>query len=594
MQTEIELAYEFGPFHFYPAESLLLRDGEPVPITMKVLELLLILIRNRGRLVEKERLLKEMWPDSFVAENNLTVNISALRKALGDRGPAHEYIETVPKRGYRFIAGVREVKEPDPAASSRAQPTSRALRAARGEQQVDSLAVLPLANISGDPSTEYLSDGITESIIDGLSKVPRLRVMAHGTVFRYKGQHLDPQEVGHKLGVRAIVMGRVMHLADRLTISTELIDVADGSQLWGRQYNYAMADIFQAQEQIARQILDQLLIKLTGEEEARLGKRYTQNTEAYKLYLKGRYFWNKRTAEYLKKAIEYFQRAIDLDANYALAYAGLADCYSLFGTAAVLRPREQLRKAKEAATRALEIDGQLAEAFASLALARMNYDWDWEAAEKDYRRAIELNPNYATAHHWYGRLLSKLGKLDEAMVELTRAQELDPLSLIISTNVARNFYYAGEYEHAIKLCLEALELDPRFAAAQAVMGLSYHQMGMIEEAIKIYRVIIEVSSGDPEAIAFLGNAYAMQGNTDEALKVLAELEELSRHRYVSPFAMAVLYTGLCDKDSAFMWLDRAYDERSDALSCIKVEPFLNSLRSDPRMTDLLRRTNFIT
>ncbi|MCA1626804.1 MAG: winged helix-turn-helix domain-containing protein, partial [Acidobacteria bacterium] len=432
MSEPAAFLYEFGPFRLDAAEQLLLRDGVPVPLTPKVFETLVVLVENSGRVVEKEKLMEQVWPGTFVEEGNLSVTIFMLRKALGEDAVERRYIETVPKRGYRFTAPVRKMRRGDqlgdqsgsraaagesasfldatvieppsspghsnakfPHESATLSRTTRALkdsssslsssqsiRRARAKT-IDSLAVLPLVNGSDDPNAEYLSDGITESIINSLSQLPQLRVMSRSTVFRYKGREVDPQEVGRDMSVRAVLTGRVLQLGDRLIIRTELVDVADGWQLWGEQYNRNPADILAVQEEISQEISAKLRLKLSGEQKQRLTKRHTGSAEAYQTYLKGRYYWNKRTHEGIRKGIEYFTEAIKLDPNYALAYAGIADSYALLGAIeySALPPHEAMQKAREAALRALAIDDTLAEAHASLAYVRI-YDWNWTEAEK--------------------------------------------------------------------------------------------------------------------------------------------------------------------------------------------------------------------
>ncbi|HEV2021462.1 MAG TPA: protein kinase [Terriglobales bacterium] len=458
----------------------------------------------------------------------------------------------------------------------------------RGEA-IDSVAVLPFVNASTDPDTEYLSDGITETLIRQLSQIPRLKVMARSTVFRYKGRNIDPQKVGRDLNVRAVLTGRVSQRGETLTISMELMDVRDGSELWGEQYNRKLADILAVQEDIAREITDKLRLRLEGEEEKRLTKHFTENTEAYQLYLKGRYYWNKRTPDGIQKAIEYFQEAIEKDPSYALAYAGLADCYHV--PANPLPPRERMPRAKAAAMRALQLDDTLVEAHTALARVLFVYDWDWSAAEKEFKRAIELNPRYAPAHQWYGGYLSATGRLREGDAEEKRAQELEPLSLVNNFGVALAFYYSRNYGQAIDQFQKTLELDPNFPPPHTYLPAAYEQKGMFEEAITGFQRAITVTKGADKilAMASLGHVYAVSGRKTEARKILAELQRLSEHSYVPAHDVALVYAGLGERDKAFAWLDKAYEEHSFNLSNLKVEPRFDPLRSDPRFADLLRR-----
>ena len=460
-------------------------------------------------------------------------------------------------------------------------------RAGRGEA-IDSVAVLPFTNSSGDPNTEYLSDGISEGIINSLSRLPNLRVMARSTVFRYKGKESDPQKVGHDLGVRAVLAGRLLQRGDTLVIQTELVDVDKGSQLWGEQYNRKLADILAVQEDISREISEKLRLRLTGEEKIRLTKRRVVNPEAYQLYLKGRYYWNKRTEEGLRTAIEYFSESTEKDRNYALAHAGLADCYIVLGDYSLLPSKEASAKAREAATKALELDDTLAEAHNALAAVKENYDWDWPGAEQEYRRAIELNPGYATAHQWYGVMLSWLGRHEEALAEIKRALQIDPLSLIINTVSGWVLMRAGQDDLAIEQLHKTLEIDPNFAPAHNGLGTAYLRKGEFAEAIAEFQTATTVSPGITGYQAGLGNAYGRAGKSAEARKLLSELEEQSKQRYVSSCDIAVIYAGLGEKDQAFAFLEKAYEQRDRKLVYI-LAFFHDPLRSDPRFTDLLRR-----
>ena len=458
----------------------------------------------------------------------------------------------------------------------------------RGEA-IDSVAVLPFVNASTDPDTEYLSDGITETLIGQLSQIPRLKVMARSTVFRYKGRNIDPQKVGRDLNVRAVLTGRVSQRGETLTVSMELMDVTDGSELWGEQYNRKLADILAVQEGIAREIIDKLRLRLKGEEEKRLTRHFTENTEAYQLYLKGRYYWNKRTPDGIQKAIEYFQEAIEKDPSYALAYAGLADCYHV--PANPLPPRQRMPQAKAAAMKALQLDDTLVEAHSTLARVLFAYDWDWSGAEKEFKRAIELNPRYSPAHQWYGGYLSATGRFREADAEKKRAQELEPLSLVINFEVGLAFYLSRNYDQAIDQFQKTLELDANFPPPHTYLPAAYEQKGMFEEAIAGFQRAITVTKGADKilAMASLGHVYAVSVRKTEARKILAELQRLSEHSYVPAHDMALVYAGLGEKDNAFAWLDKAYEEHSFNLSHLKVEPRFDPLRSDPRFADLLRR-----
>ncbi|HWP44442.1 MAG TPA: protein kinase, partial [Blastocatellia bacterium] len=429
---------------------------------------------------------------------------------------------------------------------------------------MDSIAVLPLVNTSADPGMEYFSDGVTESIINILSELPDLRVMAWSTVSRYKGRQVDPCQVGRELGVRAVLTGRLLQMPERLVFKVELVNAADGSYLWGGSCSCEPSDVLRVEEGICNDISERMLLRLTAQERGRLTKRYTDNTEAYHAYLKGRHFWNKRTYEGVMQAIGYFKQAIDTDPSYALAYAGLADSYLILGSFGVAAwpSNEAIPKAREAASRALEIDDTLAEAHASLGYCLSIYYWDWAGAEREFKRCFELKPGYAPAHHWYGFIyLIAMGKVDEAIKEVRRAFELEPLSLPISANIGLLLSLAGRHDQAIDHLTKTLEMDQNFVYSHWQLGVVYVQKGVYEEAIAEYEKAIALSGGGMLPISLLGHAYAISGRRDEALAIVDQLSEQSKHRYVSPYRVAVIYAGLGQIEQAFAWLDRAVEER---------------------------------
>jgi serine/threonine-protein kinase len=457
---------------------------------------------------------------------------------------------------------------------------------------IDSLAVLPFTNASKDPNLEYISAGITESVINSLLQLPRLRVVPRASVYHYKGGQ-DPLKAGRELGVRAVLTGTVSQIGDSLVVQAELTDVKRASALWGKRFQEKVSDVFAVQENIAQEILKSLRLKLSGEEERLLAKRYTQDAEAYRLYLKGRFYMNKRTMEGIAKSIEFFQQAIARDPSYALPYAGLADAYVLVAFYGALPPKDILPKAREAATRALEIDERLAEAHALVADVQYLFDWDWEGAEKGFRRAIELNPNYPTAHQWYANYLTVLLRTKEACVEIARAEELDPLDPVISMDVGLTCHYtSGNYEKAIDQYRKVLELHPDFPLAHLYLALAHIRQNDLPNAVRELETVKRLEPGLPEPIAVLGYAFGVNGRRREAEQALAELRELSKRRYVSPFLIAWVYVGLGDKDRAFQWLERSVAERAGRIVYLKVERGFDPLRSDPRFEVLLRRLKF--
>jgi serine/threonine protein kinase/tetratricopeptide (TPR) repeat protein len=463
----------------------------------------------------------------------------------------------------------------------------------RGGETIDSLAVLPFVNGSGDPNTEYLSDGITESLINSLSQLPHLKVMSRDSAFRYKGKDTDAQTVGQALGVRSVFKGRVTQVGDNLAISAELIDVRDNSHIWGQQYSRKASDIFALQGDIAKEITTALRTRLTGEDEKRMAKSYTANPEAYQDYLKGRYWWNKRKEDGFNKGREYFQQAIEKDPTYALAYSGLADSYSLLAEYGYVAPRESYPRAKEAALKALEIDDTLAEGHASLAWVKTFYDWDRSGGEKEFQRAIELNPAYATAHFWHSLALVSMGRSEEAIAEQKRALQLDPLSLIINRVLGVDFYHARHYDQVIEQEQLTLDMDPNFAFVHMQLCLAYFQKSMYKEGIAECEKELVVSPRHPYALSGLGYAYAVAGRRAEAQKMLDQLNAISEQKYVPAISRVGVYVGLGDKEKAFEWLAKAYEDRSigSSFAVIKADPIYDPLRSDPRFADLLRRMN---
>ncbi len=645
--------YEFGPFRVDALRRLLLYEGNPVRLPAKAFEILLVLLEEKGRLVEKDELMRRVWPDAVVEENNLTVNISALRRSLSESPGEHRYVVTIPGRGYQFVADVRqhggdharereeealanhlsEVSDEPGIAQGRqaggprgvadSHPLSSAesfaseikrpkygvwlvlatliatafivsylgysrYLAGSGKTGITSIAVLPFANKTGDPNAEYLSDGISESLINSLSQLQGVKVIARSSAFTYKGKEVDLKEVANALGVEAILTGRVTQRGDNLLISVELMNASDKTQIWGEQYDRKMSDLLAIQREIAREIVEKLELKVSGEEKG-LTKHYTESNEAYQLYLKGRFYWNKRTPEALKKSIEYFNQAIEKDPSFALAYAGMADSYVV--PAIRLPPREAMPRAKAAAMRALELDETLAEAHTSLARVLAVYDWDWTSAEKEYKRAIELNPRYATAHQWYGGWLQVMGRYNEAIAERKKAQELDPFSLIINFELGLAFYAARDYDKAIEQFQKTLELDQNFRPPQVSLAAAYVQKRMYDEAIAGFRKASSVREGGEFSLplAGLGHVYAISGNKSEARRLLDELKQLSAQEHVPATSMALIYAGLGEKDQAFAWLEKGYQERLFQMQSLTAEPRWDSLRSDPRFQDLMRR-----
>ncbi len=455
-------------------------------------------------------------------------------------------------------------------------------------KQIESIAVLPFVNQSGSADTEYLSDGMTETLISSLSQLPTLNVKARSSVFRYKGKETDARTISKELNVQAILNGRVVERGNDLSLYVELIDVALDKVIWSQTYNRQMANLVALQSEIARDVSQKLKIKLSGADEQKVAKNYTENAEAYQLYLKGRYEWNKHTLEDLQKGIEYFNQAIELDPNYALAYFGLSASYGVLGNN-YLPPREAFPKSKAYAAKALEIDDTLSEAHTVMAAINLFYDWDWAEAEKHLKRAQTLNPNDATVNDIYSAYWDVMGQPDKALAESKRGQELDPLSLLMNTNLGIDFYYTRQYDEAIAQCEKTVNLEPRYYNASLYLGQAYEKKKMYQQAIATFQKGMTQAERNPKLLASLGHAYALSGERDKANQILVELREMSKYRYISPYLFAVVYLGLGDKDQTFAWLEKAFQDRSFFLIWLKVEPLFDPLRDDPRFADLLRR-----
>lgn len=593
--------YEFGPFRVDAVERLLTCADRPLPLTPKAFETLLTLVENSGRVVGKDELMIRVWPDTYVEEANLTQNIFTLRKVLGEKKGECRYIETVPRRGYRFVAGIREVKDGEVVSPGGMDSATNVVAgevsqtASRGK----ALAVLPFRIISPRNNDEYLGFGLADALITKLSNLPQLTVRPTSAVSKYIGGVQDLISTGRELRVDLALEGSIQRYGKKLRATLQLVSIPEGSALWAKEFDVRFTDILTVEDSISERVIATLPLELAGKEKLYLTRQYTRDNEAYKHYLKGRFFWDRsrlfrkkqQTAQALRRSVAHFEQAISIDSNYALAYAGLSDSHLLLSTSNVLLPNECLLSAKEAALKALEIDGTLAEAHCSLATAHILYDWDLPAAEREYRRALELNPNYVTAHHWYAKYLAKMGRYLEAMSEIRRAHELDPLSLLIITEMGRLSFFARQYEQAIEHCLEALDMDQNLNPAHAVLGLAYVETGLYDEAIRHARKLICALSDDIEPMAFVGYIYGRAGRMEEARKILEEWESVSSPTLVPPFYRAVIHAGLGEKEQALAWLEKAYEDRSYLLTYLNI-PILDSLRSYPKFISLLKRIGF--
>jgi TolB-like protein/Flp pilus assembly protein TadD len=576
MSNSATAIYEFGLFRIDMERYLLLRDGEPIPLSPKVFETLLFLVQNRGRVGKKDEIINSVWPDTFVEEGNLAQNVFLLRKALGEEKNEHRYIVTIPGVGYRFVAPVRELEGPN---ASR-EPVSTG---------VSSIAVLPFKDLLGDDEDKFLGPGLADALIMRLSSIRELKVRPTAAVLRYSNLKEDPLLIGRELNVDALLDGVYQRETEKIRVSVQLVSVRDGVTLWAAKFDEQLTDIFAIQDSIADQVVRSLAIQLSLDEQRQIKKNYTRNPDAFQLFIKGRYFWNQRTSEGSRKALEHAQQAIAIDPTYAPAYVGLADSYNLLGALHnVLPPRESFPKARAAASRALEIDPMLAEAYASLGFINCWFEWAWAVAEQNYLKAIELKPNYPTAHHWYGELLTTMGRFEEAYVELQMAQELDPLSLAINVDLAASFYYARNFKRSERQLLDLLELNASFVRAHVILGKVYAQKGDFAKALEVLQKAVKLSGEDTVTLSVLAYAMSRAGNTIEAKKLLDDLRKTAEERYVSAYHLAEVYVGLDQKELAYKWLDRAYENRDIDLMWLKVSPVFDSLRCESRFTDLSR------
>ena len=580
--------YKFGPFNLDEAERLLLRNGVKVPLTPKVFDTLLILVQNAGKLVTKEHLLQNVWPDTFVEEANLSVNVATLRKALSDGHGEPDFIETLPKRGYRFAANVITERRQNTAPVRKVHEDSHKPH----REKVHSLAIMPFYNESPDPNAEYLSDGLTESIINSLSHLQGLRIIGHNSVFRYRGKELDGRVVGKELRVKSIVTGKILQLGERLIVRAEMIDVQTGWHLWGEQYPRKLSDVLKVQEEVSQKISIALKHILTREEKAKVSSSSsTENPDAYKAYLKGRHHWGKFDLSSSRKAAEYFVQAIEIDPTYALAYAGLADAY--YRLSNVYAPtREAMPKARAAALKALEIDDTLSEAHAAMGIIKMFYEWDWSGAEEEFNKAIENNHNNAIAHQRFGLFFNLRERFDEARQELDQAVLIDPLSPHSYWSLALTYFLTRQYEKAIEEVQKALEMERDYKPVLYLLGRTYEQCGQVDQAIEIFKKIFALSNS-PMFLGALGHAYAVSGQERLAREVLNDFQELSKRSYVSAYSQAIIHLALGDEDQTFACLEKACNDRCEMMTWLRIDPCFDTIRSDPRFTNLLHRVGLI-
>lgn len=623
------------------------KHGHKARLQYHSFQVLALLLERAGQVVTREELHQKLWPkDTFVDfDAGLNTAMKRLRDALDDSAESPRFIETLPRRGYRFIAPIAGAAKESlldtaphasglaafgmPAAPPAEQPTNRAsFWAEKGRRRqsvilaallpavllatliaaflldvggvrerrwfnasassIRSLAVLPLENLSGDASQDYFADGFTDALTTDLAQIRALRVISRTSAMQYKSTKKSLPQIGSELSVEAIIEGTVTRVGERVRVTAQLIDARSDRHLWAESYEDNLGDILALQSEVARAIANQIKLQVTPQEEARLAQVQPVVPEAYEAYLRGRYLWNRRTEDSLEKAVDYFQFAVEKDPSYAPAYSGLADSYVAFASFRVSPANDAYVKARVAAVKALELDARLPEALSALAMVHLYYEWNWVAAESAFKRALELNPDDGTTHMRYALALPYFGRFDDALREITRAREADPLSPVISTNVGKILHLARRYGQAIEEHRKAVELDPNFGLTHNNLGLTLALTGRYEQAIAEFRRAIELS-GNPEAKANLAYAYAVSGRPREAREILNELQNGTPHAYSSPFDIAVAYTGLGDRDSAFVWLEKAYDEKARPLLSLKINPLFDPLHSDPRFPALVRR-----
>src|SRR6267378_183125 len=568
----------FGVFEADLRAGELRRNGSKVKLQEQPFQILAMLLERPGEIVTREELRARLWSaDTFVDfDHGLNSAIRRLRDALGDSAENPSLVETLGRRGYRFISAV-------------GFHDSQTLLGEPSSPKIQSLVVLPLENLSKDPEEEYFTDGMTDQLITNLGQIGALRVISRTSAMRYKGTKKSLPEIARELHVDAVVEGAVMWVGARVRISAQLIEAQTDHHLWAASYERDLRDVLSMQEEVTRAIVSEIRVKLTAQEQARLANRHPINPKAYKLYLNGHYHWNKRSLEGFQKAIEYFQLAAAKDPAYALAYVGLADTYTYFSFFDVVPPREAMPKAKAAAARALEIDNRLGEAHVSLGYVSYMYDWDWPAAGKHFEQALTLNPAYSRAHTFYPFYLSSLGRSEEALAVARRALDFDPASPAVSHSLAVQLYFARQFDQAINQAHNTLELDANFAISYALLGEAFVSKGMYREGLLALEKYSALSRSSATSLALLGYSHARLGERSQALRMIEELKAASKESFVPALFVALVYAGLEDKDQAFTWLEKAYEERFNRLAYLKVEALWDPLRSDPRFADLLRR-----
>lgn len=559
----------------------MLLEGKQVPLTPKAIDILIMLVQNSGRVVEKKEIMDQVWPDTFVEEATLAQNIFTIRKALGENITGTQYVETIPKRGYRFAASVRISYRESSRPETQNKPNS------------PSIAILPFDSLHTSSEDEYLGLGLADALISKLSNVKQMIVRPTRAVLKYSAINMDPVAAGKELDVALVLTGGVQRIGSRIRVTVQMVSVNDSAMLWSEKFDETFEDIFSVQDSISEQIINTLTLKLTSQEEQHITKNHTNNPEAYLHYLKGRYHWGKWTRVGFEKGIAFFQQAVQVDPGFALAHTAIADAYNTLSFYGYLDPKLAFQVVNRAALQAIQLDPLLAEAHAALATNNFAYTWDWTTAEREYLRAIEINSGNPIIYHSYGSFLIAMGRFQEAREQIKIAQKLDPLSPLINASMAYPFYFSGQYEKAVDELLAAIEMDAYFPLSHKILGDTYVEKGMYADAITEYQKTIDILGRQPVQLAYLGRAYALSGNKNEALKIIHELEKLSKDNYVSPTSTATVYVGMGEEDRVFSLLEEAYSERCNNLVFINVHPAFEKLRSDPRFISLTQKMGFI-
>ncbi len=576
----------FGIFELDTRAGELRKRGAKLRLQGQPLQVLEILLRRAGDVVTREELRAQLWTsDTFVDfEHSLHNAIARLRDTLGDSATAPRYIQTLPRRGYKFLTPVEKLgadpNSPQPHAGG---PDPTHIRA---------LAILPLADLSGDPAQNYFADGMTEALITSLAKIEKLRVISRTSAMQYKGARKSLPRIARELNVDAVLEGSVLRSGERIRITAQLIHAPSDQHLWAESYERDFRDVLSLQDEIARQVAGQVRIILTPEEQARLESARPVDPQAHELLLKGRYHRGKRTQESVKKALSYFDRAIASDPAWAEGYVGVADCYNMLGYYSALAPHEAYPKAQSAARKALELDPSLAEAYTALGVVLRDYEWDWPGAEQQFQRALEFNPGCAEAYHWRGTLLGMQHRHAEALKDKEKALSMDPLSVIFRTDVGRMHYFERRYDPALEHYQAALDIDPHFFFVHILLAQAYLQKGMFKPALSALKTAARLTDDSTFALARLAQGYAIAGEQEKARSLLKRLDAMAARKYVAPFEIALIHVGLRDYDEAFAWLQKAFDQRSIWLGYLQVEPQLDPVRNDRRFHELVKRMGF--